>query len=290
MEEENKNLNDDWEAEQTVPNETDNMQEESKPINDTEKDFNQFDVQEENNTVAKKNPNDADMVNNNVTPNQNTAPVMNEKSAGNMVHPAPMTQPQNFQSTQPMNNQQHLNPDLQAMLLPDPKGHDSAVCAFIPMCCGWCCMGLCLPCNVCCSDFDSKESHMLRVKEGTVGLKLYLGRFEAYLVPGVYWINPCVYEIRIVSMKAQVFDNLCYKFLTQDNVEIDIKTYIIGKIIDPYTAILKLKDYRLALKGLCGGAVKAVITSSTSHDLLKNSSSLDQQVLKKLGKTASVFG
>ena len=91
-------------------------------------------------------------------------------------------------------------------------------------------------------------------------------------------------------MMTQVFDNLNYKFLTTDNIEINVRAYVVGRIIDPYVATMKLKSYVTTLQALCGGAVKAVVTTTTSHDILKNSSNMDEKVKKKLGRRSEVFG
>jgi hypothetical protein len=43
-------------------------------------------------------------------------------------------------------------------------------------------------------------------------------------------------------------------------------------------AIFRLKDYKETMRALCGGAVKAIITSNSSHDILKMAGKLDEKV------------
>ena len=70
-----------------------------------------------------------------------------------------------------------------------------------------------------------------------------------------------------------------YKFLSKDNVDIGVNAYLNAAIIEPYIAIFRLKDYVGTMKALCGGAVKAIITSNTSHDILKMAGKLDAEVI-----------
>ena len=211
----------------------------------------------------------------------------NNRMVQNKVHPQERN---NMLNTQANNNPSGIDPNLQAMILPDPKGHDNAGFVCYNHCCGIICLTAYLPCNLCCANWNDQSSPMVRIFDGQIGLSLSLGRFESYMLPGIYMVNRCVYDIKIVSMLSTVYDKLVFKFLTNDNVEITLVGYITVRIIDPYTAVLKVKDRVSAIKGLCGGAIKSIITTSSSQEILSNSSTLDEKIMKRFGGNASIFG
>jgi regulator of protease activity HflC (stomatin/prohibitin superfamily) len=202
---------------------------------------------------------------------------------------------------------------MSAMLLPDPGEHDNAVYAGFNHCYGTCCLWMYCPCNVCCPSNADDSSSDVRIGEGYLGILTELGRFHSMMKPGTYFINRMAYEFTRVDMRTQTFRihiffliaqaGLRYKFLSNDNVDIEVRSYINAAIIEPYIAIFRLKDYKETMRALCGGAVKAIITSNSSHDILKMAGKLDEkvnlsflaknltfQVIEKLGKTANQFG
>jgi hypothetical protein len=176
---------------------------------------------------------------------------------------------------------------MSAMLLPDPGEHDNMAYAGFNHCWGTCCMWIYCPCNMCYLNQDDSSSDV-RIGEGYLGMLTELGRFHSMMKPGTYFINRMAYEFHRVDMRTQTFRihffiltaqaGLRYKFLSNDNVDIEVQAYINGAIVEPYIAIFRLKDYKETMRALCGGAVKAIITSNSSHDILKMAGKLDEKV------------
>jgi len=81
------------------------------------------------------------------------------------------------------------------MLLPEKRNHDSEGLACIPLCCGFIGMCICIPCTVCCQSENASERPYTVVKEGQIGLKTHLGRFESLMYPGIYYLNPCTSKV-----------------------------------------------------------------------------------------------
>lgn len=118
------------------------------------------------------------------------------------------------------------------------------------------------------------------------------GRFEKYVHPGIYNINMCVYEqIKVIDMRCSVEQNKQpLIFLTTDNVQIDIKTYTVSRIVDPYKAICKIQNWQRAIEALVSQTIKRLLSSMKIHEFLEKSPVFDQMVKNKMGNRSFIFG
>ena len=129
-----------------------------------------------------------------------------------------------------------------------------------------------------------------RIGPYQIGIRLKAGAFDAYLKPGIYYINTFLYEMKIVDMRAKLMEIPSESIMTSDNVQLHLKSYLKYRIVDPYKACYRINNFEYALKLLAQGAKKNALAEFKMNDLLHNTRAFVDDMKSKIGDRCLIFG
>jgi len=98
-------------------------------------------------------------------------------------------------------------------------------------CCGSISMFCCLPCNL------FTKGSTTTVPQGYAGIMTSFGKYEKTLVPGFYYYNTCLYQIRNVNIKLQTLNIGVNSLQTQDGLTMSLSGYLTYKCVNPFLMV-----------------------------------------------------
>ncbi len=119
---------------------------------------------------------------------------------------------------------------------------------------------------------------------------LRLGKFVEVKGPGLIWIIPGVDKITKVDLRIQVYDARMIKIITKDNVRADVDSFVYYRVIDPKLAILKVKNYVVAVQNLAKTVLRDVLGSAELDGILAQSNELTMAIQKEIDEKTSGWG
>lgn len=124
----------------------------------------------------------------------------------------------------------------------------------------------------------SKRFISVTVWEYEKGLKYHKGRFVQILEPGRYRIYSLTSHIANVDMRPQIVHVIGQEVLSADNITLKISISVRYRVIDPITALNKVKNYSESLHLIIQLAVREIISSIPIDELLEKRSEFDSKL------------
>ncbi len=131
--------------------------------------------------------------------------------------------------------------------------------------------------SLACALYVGAAAKVARQWERAVVLRL--GRFQALLGPGLFFIVPLVdvvaywIDIRVITstFKAE-------KTLTKDTVPVDVDAVLFWKVVDPQKAALDVEDFSSAIAWASQTALRDVIGKTMLADMLEGREKISRQL------------
>lgn len=107
---------------------------------------------------------------------------------------------------------------------------------------------------------------------------------------GIYYVNKCLYEINVIDCRTEVLEIYSPSILTNDNVQLEVRSYVKFKVVNPYKAYYQIADFRQALDMLAQGVKKNTLVEYKMSEILHKTREFSTKLQRKLARPASAFG
>lgn len=121
----------------------------------------------------------------------------------------------------------------------------------------------CFCCNMC------TKNNVVTIPTGNAGIKLKAGLFDSILPAGIYYINKCIEEIKLVNIKTQIVDILRVQLMTREQIAVQINAYVAYKIVDPFQASFGVQGLESCIFDVASSILKNIISRNTLSDILR---------------------
>jgi len=88
--------------------------------------------------------------------------------------------------------------------------------------------------------------------------------------PGMFFIIPCIDEIRVVDLRTVSFDVPPQEVLTKDSVTVAVDAVVYYNIRNPMTAVCNVADYAKATRLLSATTLRNILGTKTLSELLSD--------------------
>jgi len=109
---------------------------------------------------------------------------------------------------------------------------------------------------------------LVQLNEYERAVILRYGKFSRVAGPGWVMIIPGVETFEVVDIRVKTLDLLGYETITKDNVRVYLDIVVYGKIVDPYKAILGVKDLNDAIVTFVMSVVRDVVGNLTIAEVI----------------------
>ncbi len=96
------------------------------------------------------------------------------------------------------------------------------------------------------------------------------GRFNRVAGPGWAVILPAIESYNIVDMRIKTLDLLGYEAITKDNIRLYLDIVVYARIIDPYKAVLEVKDVNTAILTFLKSITRETVGNLTAEEVISN--------------------
>lgn len=117
-----------------------------------------------------------------------------------------------------------------------------------------------------------------------------LGRYVQVLPPGLYYINKCIYQIKLVSLRTKTLFIPNPNLLTDDKVQVDLQTYLGYRIVDPFVATYGVNGLDNAIRQISTRIVKNLTAKRQLTELISQGSKINKKFKERLNRQVSRAG
>lgn len=103
-------------------------------------------------------------------------------------------------------------------------------------------------------------------------------------------MNQCLYEINVIDCRTEVLEIYSPSILTNDNVQLEVRSFVKFKVVHPYRAYYQIADFRQALSMLAQGVKKNTLVKYKMNEILHKTREFSSELQKMLARPASAFG
>ncbi len=96
------------------------------------------------------------------------------------------------------------------------------------------------------------------------------GRFNRVAGPGWTVILPVLESYNIVDMRIKTLDLLGYEAITKDNIRLYLDIVVYARIIDPFKAVLEVKDVNTAILTFLKSITRETVGNLTAEEVISN--------------------
>lgn len=96
------------------------------------------------------------------------------------------------------------------------------------------------------------------------------GRFNRVAGPGWTFIIPSLESYNIVDMRVKTLDLLGYEAITKDNIRLYLDIVVYARIIDPFKAVLEVKDVNMAILTFLKSITRETVGNLTAEEVISN--------------------
>ncbi len=118
------------------------------------------------------------------------------------------------------------------------------------------------------------------------------GQFVGTRGPGFRFLIPIVYSGRVVDTREQVERVPTQKYITKDNVVVDMDFVLYYRVVpdEAERSVLEVSDHRLAVRNLAVAELRSIIGNITLAEALSERESLQNQLQGSLDQTTGRWG
>lgn len=133
-------------------------------------------------------------------------------------------------------------------------------------------------------------SFVRQVNQYERGIVLTMGKFSSVRGPGWTLILPIFQSMQKVDVRIKTVDVPEQEAITKDNIPININAVIYYQISDPQKAILDVENFYYAVSQLAQITMRNVVGSVTLEELLRDRSSISEQIKKIVDLATTPWG
>jgi regulator of protease activity HflC (stomatin/prohibitin superfamily) len=133
-------------------------------------------------------------------------------------------------------------------------------------------------------------SFVRQINQYERGIVLTMGRFSGVRGPGWTLILPIFQSMQKVDVRIKTVDVPEQEAITKDNIPININAVIYYQISDPQKAILDVENFYYAVSQLAQITMRNVVGSVTLEELLRDRSSISEQIKKIVDLATGPWG
>jgi len=108
--------------------------------------------------------------------------------------------------------------------------------------------------------------------------------------PGLFLINPCTDQIRIVDIRMEASNLPPQDMMTKDAVTVNVDAIAFFKVINPKKAVLEVEKYKYAFNMIAATTLRAVIGSYDLQALLSERDEINERVRTTIEEETSGWG
>ncbi len=133
-------------------------------------------------------------------------------------------------------------------------------------------------------------SSLVILTEWERGVVLTLGRFSGVKNPGINFIVPFLQRIIKVDMRINTIDIPRQEVITKDNITLLINAVVYFRVESPADSVIKISDFRYALRQYTQGALRDVIGNSEMDHFLSEKDKVSSEIKKIVDLETSEWG
>ncbi len=96
------------------------------------------------------------------------------------------------------------------------------------------------------------------------------GKFNRVAGPGWTFILPAIETYNVVDIRIKTIDLLGYEAITKDNIRLYLDMVIYAKIVDPYKAVLEVRDVNTAILTFLKSITRETVGNLTAEEVISN--------------------
>ena len=135
-------------------------------------------------------------------------------------------------------------------------------------------------------------SGIVVVKQYERMVVLKWGRLQSVAQPGFRFLIPIIYTGRIVDIREQVERVPTQKYITRDNVVVDMDFVLYYRVLEdqPEKAVLQVADHHAAVRNLAVAELRSIIGNITLADALAERERIQSQLQVALDENTGRWG
>merc|ERR1712018_756093 len=114
-------------------------------------------------------------------------------------------------------------------------------------------------------------------KNGTVG-------------PGLFFIVPCMDQIRVIDLRTVSFDVPPQEILTKDSVTVAVDAVVYYKINSPMAATCNVEDFSKSTKLLASTTLRTILGTKSLSEILSDREVISQDILFHIDRATDPWG
>jgi len=114
-------------------------------------------------------------------------------------------------------------------------------------------------------------------KNGTVG-------------PGLFFIVPCMDQIRVIDLRTVSFDVPPQEILTKDSVTVAVDAVVYYKINSPMAATCNVEDFSKSTKLLASTTLRTILGTKSLSEILSDREVISQDILFNIDRATDPWG
>merc|ERR1719245_2644506 len=114
-------------------------------------------------------------------------------------------------------------------------------------------------------------------KNGTVG-------------PGLFFIVPCMDQIRVIDLRTVSFDVPPQEILTKDSVTVAVDAVVYYKINSPMAATCNVEDYSKSTKLLASTTLRTILGTKSLSEILSDRETISNDILAQIDNATDPWG
>ena len=136
------------------------------------------------------------------------------------------------------------------------------------------------------------EDGMLLFQEYERAVIFRLGRVKkgGAVGPGLFFIVPCVDNIRVVDLRVVSFDVPPQEILTKDSVTVAVDAVVYFKIYDPMQSVCNVTNYFKSTRLLASTTLRTALGTKNLSEILSEREAIAMDILEHLDLATNPWG
>jgi regulator of protease activity HflC (stomatin/prohibitin superfamily) len=137
---------------------------------------------------------------------------------------------------------------------------------------------------------SGRRSFFRIIRQGQVGMRLFLGKNPTQLDAGIRVVLPIVHSLKRVDLREGGIDVGKLNACTKDNVPVVVSGTMFYRITDPFEACFKVQDVLTAVTNLGTSAMRSVMGTLHYDDIIADRSKINSILTTHIGDSTKAWG
>merc|ERR1712062_961232 len=132
----------------------------------------------------------------------------------------------------------------------------------------------------------------IRIQEYERAVIFRLGRVRknGTVGPGLFFIVPCMDQIRVIDLRTVSFDVPPQEILTKDSVTVAVDAVVYYKINSPMAATCNVEDFSKSTKLLASTTLRTILGTKSLSEILSDREVISQDILFNIDRATDPWG